>query len=64
VVVVLAARPRDFPDPLPPSTVTTVAVIDAVPYILLGVVALQLIEAFFVLRHFRRKEAAPPTPGA
>jgi hypothetical protein len=41
-----------------------VAVMNALPWIVLAAVALQLIEAFFVLRQFRRTEAAPPTPGA
>jgi hypothetical protein len=51
-----------------------VAVMDALPYILAGAVALQLIEAFFVFRLFRAREAqqaamppaapAPTPPGA
>ena len=34
------------------------------PYLILGIVALQLIEAWVVLRRFRRKEAEQAKPGA
>ncbi|MFO0843799.1 MAG: hypothetical protein U0797_15625 [Gemmataceae bacterium] len=40
-----------------------VAVMNALPWIVLAAVALQLLEAFFVLRRFRREEARQTQPG-
>ena len=62
-------RPRLMRPDLPPSAIRTliVAVMDAVPWILLAALAYQAAEIYLVLRVFARKQAqaaAPASKGA
>lgn len=62
----MRAQLEGIPDP---AAARVVAVFDAIPYILLGVGLLQAIEAVFVLRMFRARDAqqqpqAPPAQDA
>ena len=45
---------------VPPNLVWVVACLDAIPWLAVLFVVWQAVEAYVVLRAFRRKEAAPP----